>query len=134
MPLRPLPGSLTMTLQPAERVVHGPTVQVFWRPGCPYCARLRRALSRGGVGASWRNIWADPAAAQLVRRATGGDETVPTVVVAGRCYVNPAPRHLLSVIAELTPQTGPDSHGGRPRTAGVIAKTRSRWRRRPVGR
>ncbi len=123
-----------MTLQPAERESPGPTVQVFWRPGCPYCARLRRALSRGGVHASWRNIWADPAAAQLVRRATGGDETVPTVVIAGRCYVNPTPRHLLSVIAELTPQTEPDTHGGQPPTAGMIAKTRSRWRRRTVGR
>lgn len=123
-----------MTLQPTERVVPGPTVQVFWRPGCPYCARLRRALSRGGVHASWRNIWADPAAAQLVRRATGGNETVPTVVVAGRCYVNPAPRHRLSVIAELTPQTGPDSPDGQPPTPGVSAKPRSRWRRRPVAR
>ncbi len=53
-------------------------VQVYWRPGCPYCRRLRRALTRRGIDAQWHNIWADDAARSFVRQANRGDETVPT--------------------------------------------------------
>jgi type III secretion system FlhB-like substrate exporter len=36
------------------------------------------------------NIWTDSSAAAVVRGYAGGNETVPTVVVAGRGYVNPS--------------------------------------------
>jgi mycoredoxin len=58
---------------------------VYWRPGCRYC--LRRDARR----AYWVNIWRDPAGAAAVRAVTGGDETVPTVVVGGQSFVNPDP-------------------------------------------
>ena len=64
---------------------------VFWRPGCKYCLRLRIKLGRDADQALWVNIWRDPAGAAAVRAVNGGDETVPTVVLAGRPYVNPDP-------------------------------------------
>jgi hypothetical protein len=39
----------------------------------------------------WADIWQDPAGAAVVRSADEGDETVPTVVVAGRSHVGPDP-------------------------------------------
>ncbi|MCF3128837.1 glutaredoxin domain-containing protein [Streptomyces olivochromogenes] len=64
---------------------------VFWRPGCPYCLRLRIRLGRSAHRLHWVNIWRDPAGAAVVRAANEGNETVPTVVVAGRPYTNPDP-------------------------------------------
>ncbi|MFI6789053.1 glutaredoxin domain-containing protein [Nonomuraea sp. NPDC050383] len=65
---------------------------VYWRPACKYCLRLRIGLGRDARRAHWVDIWRDPAGAAAVRAATGGDETVPTVVLAGRPYVNPDAR------------------------------------------
>ena len=64
---------------------------VYWRPGCPFCIRLRAGLGRDARRLQWVDIWSDPAGAASVRDVTGGDETVPTVVAAGTSYVNPAP-------------------------------------------
>ncbi|MFH8889870.1 glutaredoxin domain-containing protein [Streptomyces sp. NPDC017949] len=64
---------------------------VFWRPGCAYCVRLRIRLGRDARRLHWVNIWRDPAAAEAVRAANNGNETVPTVVVAGRPHTNPDP-------------------------------------------
>ncbi len=64
---------------------------VYWRPGCTYCMRLRLRLGRGARRLHWVDIWRDPAGAAVVRAANDGDETVPTVVVAGRPHTNPDP-------------------------------------------
>jgi mycoredoxin len=64
---------------------------VFWRPGCMYCLRLRLRLGRRARQLHWVNIWRDPAGAAAVRAVNDGNETVPTVVVSGRPYVNPDP-------------------------------------------
>ncbi|WP_330328386.1 hypothetical protein OHS33_00670 [Streptomyces sp. NBC_00536] len=64
---------------------------VFWRPGCKYCIRMRIRLGRNARRLYWVNIWRDPAAAAAVRAANNGNETVPTVVVAGRPHTNPDP-------------------------------------------
>ncbi|MBZ3906188.1 MULTISPECIES: glutaredoxin domain-containing protein [Streptomyces] len=64
---------------------------VYWRPGCPFCMRLRLRLGRGARRAHWVNIWRDPEGAAAVRAANDGNETVPTVVVAGRPHTNPDP-------------------------------------------
>ncbi|MER5428404.1 glutaredoxin domain-containing protein [Streptomyces sp. NPDC002588] len=64
---------------------------VFWRPGCKYCIRLRIRLGRSARRLHWVDIWRDPAAAAAVRAANDGNETVPTVVVAGRPHTNPDP-------------------------------------------
>ncbi|MEU0114622.1 glutaredoxin domain-containing protein [Streptomyces bobili] len=64
---------------------------VYWRPGCVYCMRLRFRLGLDARRLHWVDIWRDPAGAAAVRDANDGDETVPTVVVAGRPHVNPGP-------------------------------------------
>ncbi|CAM5252433.1 Glutaredoxin domain-containing protein OS=Streptomyces tendae OX=1932 GN=GUR47_07480 PE=4 SV=1 [Streptomyces tendae] len=64
---------------------------VFWRPGCTYCMRLRMRLGRRARRLYWVDIWRDEAGAELVRGANDGNETVPTVLVAGRPYTNPDP-------------------------------------------
>ncbi|MGW5009688.1 glutaredoxin domain-containing protein [Streptomyces parvulus] len=64
---------------------------VYWRPGCKYCIRLRLKLGRGARRLHWVDIWRDPAGAAAVRSANDGNETVPTVVVAGRPHTNPDP-------------------------------------------
>ncbi|MFH9988573.1 glutaredoxin domain-containing protein [Streptomyces luteogriseus] len=76
----------------AERrsAAHGRPV-VYWRPGCQYCLRLRVRLGRDARRVHWVDIWRDPAGAAVVRAANQGDETVPTVVVAGRAHTNPDP-------------------------------------------
>jgi mycoredoxin len=77
-----------------ERSAHDGRPIVYWRPGCRYCLRLRFRLGRAARRAYWVNIWSDQAGAAAVRAATGGDETVPTVVVDGQSFVNPEPTWL----------------------------------------
>ncbi|MFI2647730.1 glutaredoxin domain-containing protein [Micromonospora fulviviridis] len=67
---------------------------VYWRPGCRYCLRLRLRLGRRAGRAYWVNIWRDPDGAAAVRAVTGGDETVPTVVLRDEAVVNPEPTWL----------------------------------------
>lgn len=64
---------------------------VYWRSGCVYCMRLRFRLGRGARQAHWVDIQRDPAAAAAVRAVNDGNETVPTVVVAGLPHTNPDP-------------------------------------------
>jgi mycoredoxin len=75
---------------------------IYWRPGCTYCQRLRLRLGRDGRRAHWVNIWADPAGAAAVRVITGGDETVPTVELAGQTHVNPDPAWLRERLREFS--------------------------------
>lgn len=67
---------------------------VLWRPGCKYCVRLRIQLGRSARQLRWVNIWRDPAGAAAVRAANDGNETVPTVVVAGQPHTNPHPERV----------------------------------------
>lgn len=64
---------------------------VLWRPGCPYCLRLRQRLGRDARRLHWVDIWADPQAAAELRTHADGNETVPTVLAGGQAYVNPDP-------------------------------------------
>ncbi len=73
-------------------------VQVYWRPGCPYCRRLRRALTRRGIDAQWHNIWDDEAARSFVRQANRGDETVPTVRVGQLVLTNPSGEQVAALL------------------------------------
>ncbi|MFF1410516.1 glutaredoxin domain-containing protein [Streptomyces sp. NPDC058289] len=73
---------------------------VLWRPGCTYCIRLRIRLGRSARQLHWVDIWRDPAGAAAARDANHGNETVPTVIVAGRPHTNPDPAW---VRAQLSP-------------------------------
>ncbi|MFD5322793.1 glutaredoxin domain-containing protein [Streptomyces sp. NPDC127092] len=62
---------------------------VYWRAGCPFCMSLRVRLGRDARRVYWVDIWRDPEGAAEVRAANDGNETVPTVFVAGRPHTNP---------------------------------------------
>ena len=102
-----------------------PTVEVMWRPGCPFCTSLRRRLSRAGVATIEHDIWSSPHAAARVRGATGGDETVPTVFVGERALVNPSVRQVVDAISAVDPDYRPASTPGNGREG-------SRWTRRTL--
>jgi mycoredoxin len=78
---------------------------IYWRPGCAYCARLRWGLRRMKVTVEELNIWTDPAAAAFVRSVNGGDETVPTVVIAGVTLLHPTPRQVKRELERQFPGT-----------------------------
>lgn len=78
-------------------------VTVYWRPGCPYCRRLRRDLRTLGLATREVDIWKDPSAAAVVRGYADGNETVPTVVVGGRGYVNPTADTVLAETRRAVP-------------------------------
>ncbi len=65
-------------------------VEVYWRPGCPFCHALLGPLRRSGVAMREINIWDDPLAAARVRGVARGNETVPTVFVGDQALVNPS--------------------------------------------
>ena len=76
--------------------INEPQITVYWRPGCAFCAMLRRSLARSGVPTTEVNIWKDAHGAAAVRRAASGNETVPTVDIAGTVLVNPSAEQVVS--------------------------------------
>lgn len=84
-----------------------PELLVYRRPGCPYCARMRRVLNRHGIIHTEIDIWEDPEAAAFVRSVADGNETVPTVVLRNGAtqqhWVNPHPRKLIATVTAETP-------------------------------
>jgi len=113
-------------------------ITMYWRPGCPWCARLRRGLRRARIATVERNIWEDAAAAATVRRLAGGNETVPTVVVGEVALVNPSLAAVRKALAEpvddpaQAPPSGParlmGSHGA-PTSSNQPARVRGVLRR-----
>ncbi|MDZ7678255.1 MAG: glutaredoxin domain-containing protein [Acidimicrobiales bacterium] len=86
-----------------------PTVEVYWRPGCRYCAAMRATLGDAGVSARWCNIWKDPDARAFVRSVADGNETVPTVRVGDEVMVAPRPHKVVERVAEIDPSLVADS-------------------------
>ncbi len=78
-------------------------VVLYWRPGCLVSVALRARLSFSGLRYRPVNIAGDPAAAAFVRSVADGNETVPTVDVAGRVLVNPSAPDLLAAVRERAP-------------------------------
>jgi len=94
-PLRPS-GANPISQAEAAALMAGPvderpTVIIYHRPGCSFCARLRLKLLGVKAKASWVDIWADEDAAAYVRMVNDGNETVPTVVIDGVPHTNPDP-------------------------------------------
>ncbi|MGJ9413629.1 mycoredoxin [Aeromicrobium sp. CF4.19] len=64
---------------------------MYSTPWCGYCHRLKGQLTREGIEFDEVDIEADPDSAQLVERANGGSQTVPTLVFAdGSALTNPS--------------------------------------------
>ncbi len=74
-------------------------VVIYWRKGCPFTKRLRLVLGKRGADAVWVDIWADPDGAAYLRSVNDGNETVPTVVIAGEPHTNPPPRQVLEALS-----------------------------------
>jgi mycoredoxin len=100
-------------------------VVVYWRPGCPFCFRLRQSLFAARVPVEWRNIWKNPDHAAFVRSVADGNETVPTVVLDGVAQVNPPSRLLLTMIKQAHPDLR--------RLSSPVTAWRAFWRSRLAG-
>lgn len=81
-------------------------VTLYIRPGCTFSAVLRWQLRRLAVPLREFDIWDDRAAAGVVREITGGDETVPTVVVGTTTMVNPGVDEVRAVLLKATAAAG----------------------------
>lgn len=115
------PSNVAQGMQPQQ----ASPVTVYWRPGCPFCIRLRQELHILGLPSREINIWADRSAAALVRSVADGNETVPTVLVGEQALVNPSAAEVLARVREEVPGYRPDpalARAGRAaKRAGVIA-------------
>lgn len=99
-------------------------ITVYWRPGCEFCMALMRQLNRRGLAHARVNIWQDDRTAAFVRRASGGDETVPTVQVGEDVLINPSVREVLAAVERIDP----DIDLTAAPTAGRLTRLLSRWR------
>jgi mycoredoxin len=63
---------------------------VYWRPGCPFCVRLRLGLRLTRTPHRLVNVHEDAEASAFVRAHNGGDELVPTVAVGDHVLSNPS--------------------------------------------
>ncbi|MCA1695245.1 MAG: hypothetical protein LC749_11225 [Actinobacteria bacterium] len=79
-------------------------VLFYTRPGCPVSALLRCRLRSQRIAVREIDIWADRQAAEVVRAASGGHETVPTIAVGRRTMVSPPSARF----APRSPPTPPD--------------------------
>jgi mycoredoxin len=78
-------------------------VVIYWRPDCVFCLNLLLGLKFTRLRYRKVDIRKDPDARAFVRSVADGNETVPTVVVAGRALVNPSKRQLLVVVRAHAP-------------------------------
>jgi glutaredoxin len=85
-----------------------PAVIPYWRPGCGYCASLRRRLRRAELAIEEVNIWHDRAGAAFVRSVARGCETVPTVVVGSSALINPTAGAVLDLVRQEAPHLLPE--------------------------
>ncbi len=93
-------------------------VTVYTRPGCTFSMVLRWQLRRLGIPLREIDIWDDRAAAGALREITGGDETVPTVVVGATALVSPS---IDEVRATLRDVGAGEATAARP-TASLVAR------------
>jgi glutaredoxin len=75
------------------------TATVYWRPGCPFCVRLRLGLRLTRTPHQLVNVRDDPEASAFVKRHNGGDELVPTVAVGDLVMSNPSVREVQRALA-----------------------------------
>ncbi|OON81270.1 mycoredoxin [Streptomyces tsukubensis] len=57
------------------------TVTMYSTTWCGYCRRLKGQMDREGIAYNEINIEHDPASAEFVEKANGGNQTVPTLLV-----------------------------------------------------
>lgn len=87
-------------------------VELYWRPGCPFCMMLRTKLARADLPVREVNIWDDPDAPARVRAVANGNETVPTVFVGEHALVNPSLKELMAMVRTHAPELAPPEPTG----------------------
>jgi len=83
-------------------------IDLYWRPGCGFCSILQRKLDKFGIDRVEHNIWDDPNDAAIVRQHANGNETVPTIVIGDRGFVNPSAGELVAYLATRHPELLPE--------------------------
>ena len=95
---------MTATADAAQAPTPEAAVTMYTTPWCGYCVRLKKLMQREGIAFSEVDIEAVPDAAELVMKANGGNQTVPTLVFAnGVALTNPS---IDQVKAQLDAQPG----------------------------
>jgi mycoredoxin len=80
----------------------GTAVTMYTTSWCGYCVRLKKLMQREGIDYAEVNIETDESAADLVMKANGGNQTVPTLVFAdGSALTNPSIDQVKSQLAGL---------------------------------
>jgi mycoredoxin len=75
---------------------------MYTTPWCGYCHRLKGQMDREGIPYEVVDIERDPAAAEIVERVNGGNQTVPTLVYAdGTAQTNPSIMQIKEKLADL---------------------------------
>jgi mycoredoxin len=97
-----------------------PRIDLYWRPGCGFCSMLQRKLDKLGIERVEHNIWDDPADAEIVRAHARGNETVPTVVIGDRGFVNPSAGELVAYLSTAHPDLLPE--GFEPPEPGLASR------------
>lgn len=85
-------------------------IVIYWRPDCVFCLDLLLRLKFTPLRYRKVDIRKDPGAKAFVRSVADGNETVPTVVVAGRALVNPSKRQLIEAVRTHAPHALGTSH------------------------
>ncbi|MGY1632405.1 mycoredoxin [Geodermatophilus sp. SYSU D01186] len=76
-------------------------VTMYTTPWCGYCVRLKKMMQIEGIDYAEVDIERDPAAAEIVMNANGGNRTVPTLVFAdGTALTNPSIGQVKAQLAE----------------------------------
>ena len=77
-------------------------LKMYTTQWCGFCKRLKAQLGRVGVQITEVDIERDAAAAEFVMSVNGGNQTVPTLLVAdGSTMVNPSAAQVQARLAEL---------------------------------
>ena len=78
-------------------------VTMYSTTWCGYCLRLKRLMQREGIDYAEVDIETDAHAAEVVMRANGGNQTVPTLVFAdGTALTNPSLDQVKAQLAQLS--------------------------------
>ncbi len=77
--------------RPAKGKNMDTAVTVYTTSWCGYCIRLKSQLQAAGIAFREIDIESDASAARFVQEINGGNQTVPTVVLAsGQVLTNPS--------------------------------------------
>src|SRR5882757_423710 len=89
--LRPWIIRARLIFRRSTSMADSPEVTMFSTSWCGYCKRLKKQLEREGIGFAEVDIEADEAAASLVEKVNGGNQTVPTLLFRdGSALTNPS--------------------------------------------